>query len=133
MISNKFPSTGGNTGNRFSLDVHTGELSARPLDRESQGSYRLTVTAADGGSPPLSSSCNLTVRVLDENDNPPVFGELSYRGRVREDAPLGSLILNVSATDRDLGDNARLSYSLANESQAFFRIDQETGLIYTAG
>ncbi|CAH1396739.1 unnamed protein product [Nezara viridula] len=125
--------TGGNTGNRFSLDVHTGELSARPLDREAQSSYRLTVTASDGGSPPLSSSCNFSVRVQDENDNPPVFSEPSYRGRVREDAPLGSLVLNVSATDRDQGDNAKLSYSLANESQAFFRIDQNTGLIYTAG
>lgn len=127
------PYSGGNTGNRFSLDVHSGELSARPLDREAQSSYRLTVTASDGGSPPLSSSCNFSVRVQDENDNPPVFREPSYRGRVREDTPLGSLVLNVSATDRDQGDNAKLSYSLANESQAFFRIDQNTGLIYTAG
>ncbi|KAK9507370.1 hypothetical protein O3M35_007243 [Rhynocoris fuscipes] len=125
--------TAGNLGNRFSIDLHSGELSARSLDRESQHRYRLTIMAQDKGSPPLTGVCNLTVSVEDQNDNDPVFSQTMYSARLSEDAPLGTLVLNVSASDRDQHLNARIVYSLANESQAQFRIDPDTGHIYTAG
>lgn len=44
---------GGNVGNKFSVDLHSGLLSARPLDREAQAKYTLIITAQDRGSPPL--------------------------------------------------------------------------------
>uniref|UniRef100_T1HIZ1 CA domain-containing protein n=1 Tax=Rhodnius prolixus TaxID=13249 RepID=T1HIZ1_RHOPR len=89
--------------------------------------------AQDKGSPPLIGICNLTVSVEDQNDNDPVFSQTMYSGRLSEDAPLGTLVLNVSAADRDQHLNARIVYSLANESQAQFRIDPNTGHIFTAG
>ncbi|KAL1139417.1 hypothetical protein AAG570_006401 [Ranatra chinensis] len=123
--------TGGNSGNRFSIDLRTGEVSARALDRESQWQYHLVISAQDG--PGLRGLCNLTVIVADENDNRPEFGRLAYSGSVREDAPPGTPVLTVTATDPDSGLNARLVYSIANESHWLFAIDNRTGVISTVG
>ncbi|XP_054259476.1 protein dachsous-like [Macrosteles quadrilineatus] len=126
--------TAGNIGNKFSIDLHTGELSARPLDRESQPRYQLVITAQDRGSPsPLSGSCNITVTVEDQNDNDPRFSKLRYTATIPEDIEVGSTVLTVKAADADLGVNAKLVYSLANESQWLFHIDNRTGVITTAG
>ncbi|KAF4524618.1 hypothetical protein B566_EDAN013869 [Ephemera danica] len=125
--------TAGNIGNKFSIDLHTGELSARPLDREAQAAYWLVVTAEDRGAPALSGACNLSVTVGDQNDNDPRFALPRYAASLPENAPLGTTVLTVQATDADIGANARLTYSLTNESQWMFRIDNATGVITTAG
>ncbi|CAB0004619.1 unnamed protein product [Nesidiocoris tenuis] len=125
--------TGGNIGNRFSIDLHSGELTARSLDRESQSRYRLIITAMDKGNPAMSGTCNLTIVVEDQNDNDPVFSQSLYSGRVPENTPAGTLVLNVSASDQDQDLNGRITYSLANDSDALFRIEPTTGYIYTTG
>lgn len=113
--------------------MRTGELSARPLDRESQPRYQLVITAQDRGSPPLSGACNLTVTVEDQNDNDPRFSKQRYSATIPENVDVGSAVLTVKASDADLGINAKLVYSLANESQWQFHIDNRTGVITTAG
>lgn len=113
--------------------MHSGELSARPLDRETQPRYQLVITAQDRGSPPLSGSCNITVTVEDQNDNDPRFSKLRYTATILEDVEVGTPVLTVKASDADLGINAKLVYSLANESQWLFHIDNRTGVITTAG
>lgn len=125
--------TGGNVGNKFSIGLHTGELTARPLDRESQARYQLVITAQDRGTPPLSGSCNVTVTVEDQNDNDPRFSKPRYTATIAEDTEIGSAAVTVMATDPDLGVNAKLVYSLANESQWLFHIDNRTGVVTTAG
>ncbi|XP_063241640.1 protein dachsous [Bacillus rossius redtenbacheri] len=123
--------TGGNAGNRFSLDPHSGELTARPLDREAAPRYRLHVTAQDRGA--LRASCNVSVRVDDQNDSDPAFALPGYSATVPEGAPAGTTVLVVRASDADLGANALLAYSLANESDWLFRVDNRTGAVTTAG
>lgn len=124
----------GNIGNKFSIDLHTGELSARPLDRETQSRYQLVITAQDRGTPsPLSGSCNVTVTVEDQNDNDPRFIKPRYAATIPENVPVETIVLTVKASDADLGVNAKIVYSLANESQWLFRIDNRTGVITTAG
>lgn len=55
-------STGGNVGNKFSIDMHTGELTARPLDRETHSRYFLQITAQDRGTPvTYQGQCNISV------------------------------------------------------------------------
>ncbi|XP_049763937.1 protein dachsous-like, partial [Schistocerca cancellata] len=125
--------TGGNAGNRFSVDSQTGQLVARPLDREAQARYWLTLAAHDGGRPALSAACNISVSVEDLNDNDPRFSQPRYDAALAEDAPPGTAVLTVAAADADLGANGRVSYSLANESHWLFRIDNRTGVISTAG
>lgn len=124
----------GNNGNKFSIDPSSGQLTARTLDRETQSKYHLTITAYDHGSPiALQGSCNVTILVEDQNDNDPVFDTGHYSAVIPEDAPIDTSVIKVRATDADLGFNKRIVYSLANESQGVFRIDNKSGVIYTTG
>lgn len=114
--------------------MHTGELTARSLDREIQGRYVLQVTAQDRGTPTArQGACNITIIVEDENDNDPRFESAKYVATIAEDAPSGTSVMTVKATDADLGVNARIVYSLSNETQWLFQIDNRTGVINTAG
>lgn len=125
--------TGGNVGNKFSIDNGTGALSVKPLDRESHSRYYLIITAQDGGKPSLKGYCNITVMVEDKNDNDPKFDLSKYSTTIPEDISIDTSIIKVHASDPDLGINARIIYSLANESHWLFRIDNKTGVITTAG
>lgn len=125
--------TRGNIGNKFLLDIKTGELTARPLDREIHSRYFLTITAHDQGTPALQTSCNLTISVEDQNDNDPKFDMTQYSTTVYENVPIDTSILKVHASDADNGVNSRIIYSLANESQWLFQIDNKTGVITTTG
>ncbi|XP_045480676.1 protein dachsous isoform X2 [Harmonia axyridis] len=125
--------SGGNVGNKFGIDAKTGDLTAKSLDRESFSRYHLTILAHDRGNPQLQGYCNLTVFVEDQNDNDPKFDEMKYSRSIKEDIAADTSILRVHASDSDIGINSRIIYSLANESQWLFRIDNKTGIIYTAG
>ncbi|XP_043837810.1 protocadherin gamma-B5 isoform X22 [Dromiciops gliroides] len=83
-----------------------------PLDREQTPEYNITVIAIDKGNPSLSTSKILTLVVGDVNDNPPVFLLPSYVVHVPENNPPGASIAGVSASDPDLEENSRVSYSI---------------------
>ncbi|XP_068062403.1 protocadherin gamma-B5-like [Anomalospiza imberbis] len=104
----------------------------RALDREKQSSFELVLTAVDAGNPVRSGTIRIRVNVTDANDNPPVFGQDRYRARLREDATPGTRVLNISASDADTGNNARITYGfgkmLAKVLQKFM-IDAESGMI----
>ncbi|XP_043275880.1 protein dachsous [Venturia canescens] len=103
------------------------------LDRESRARYELVIEAFDGGAPPLSSRLRVNVTVQDVNDNPPIFNQTRYEASVPENATVGTRILAVNATDRDVGDNGRIEYSInrrQSDREEMFRINPETGIIY---
>ncbi|NXK93011.1 PCDBD protein, partial [Formicarius rufipectus] len=83
------------------------------LDREETAQYILTVTAADEGAPPLSTTQTFTVDISDVNDNAPVFNQTSYTMYVRENNVPTVLVGAVSAADADVGLNAKVTYSLS--------------------
>ncbi|XP_045854623.1 protocadherin beta-5 [Meles meles] len=87
-------------------------VTERPLDRESQAEYNITITVTDLGTPRLKTQHNLTVTVSDVNDNAPAFSQATYTLRVRENNSPALHIGSVSATDRDSGANAQVTYSL---------------------
>ncbi|XP_035583389.1 protocadherin beta-11 [Zalophus californianus] len=84
----------------------------RMLDRESQAEYNITITVTDLGTPRLKTQHNITVTVSDVNDNAPAFSQAAYTLRVRENNSPALHIGSVSATDRDSGANAQVTYSL---------------------
>ncbi|NXB93253.1 PCDGA protein, partial [Vidua chalybeata] len=119
-----------------SFDDYYRVVTARKLDREEVSEYNVTVRAADGGSPPLQSSAVLALRVLDVNDNAPVFAEERYSARLAENNAAGALVLTVRATDADWGQNARVRYRLAEGRvrgaplSSYVSVQAETGALY---
>lgn len=65
------------------------------LDREIRSSYNLMVTARDRGDPPKSTQTNISVKILDENDNSPVFDPKQYSASIAENASIGAMVLQV--------------------------------------
>nr|BAD52309.1 cadherin-related neuronal receptor variable 5 [Danio rerio] len=129
----------------FSLAVHKGEeqsVSAelvlqKALDREKQPLVQLTLTAADGGNPPKSGTSQIIIRVLDNNDNAPVFSRPLYKASLVENVPIGSTVIIINATDKDEGTNSDIIYSLRETDQDhildIFQIDAITGAITVKG
>ncbi|KAM7140535.1 protocadherin beta-4 isoform 7-T7 [Molossus nigricans] len=83
-----------------------------PLDRESRAEYNVTITVTDLGTPRLKTQHNITLWVSDVNDNAPAFTQTSYTLFIQENNSPALHIGSVSATDRDAGANAQVSYSL---------------------
>ncbi|XP_057269686.1 protocadherin gamma-A2-like [Pezoporus wallicus] len=106
------------------------------LDREKVSEYNVTVRAVDSGSPRLQSSAMLALRVLDVNDNAPVFAETRYSARLAENNAAGALVLTVRATDADWGQNARVRYRLSEGRvrgaplSSYVSVQAETGALY---
>lgn len=76
----------------------------KPLDREEQDVFNLTIIAEDHGIPQRSSSQLLCVHVIDVNDEVPWFEERHYEAHITENQPVGSSVLRVSASDLDQGE-----------------------------
>ncbi|KAB5579847.1 hypothetical protein PHYPO_G00199650 [Pangasianodon hypophthalmus] len=111
----------------FSVDPQTGILrTAVPdLDRETQDQYLVVLQAKDMGGHlgGLSGTTTVTVKLTDVNDNPPHFTQSSWLFSVSELAAPGAEVGRISATDADLGENARLEYTiLEGESGDTFSI-----------
>ena len=94
---------------------------ARPLDREWRSSYTLFVTAMDNPSDQDNQRTNqtkaITINIDDVNDEDPVFKNIEPNTKytVLENAVEGHLVITVTAEDEDVGENARLSYTLTAE------------------
>lgn len=91
----------------------TGSLSIfKPLDREEQDVFNLTIIAEDHGIPRHSSSQLLCVHVIDVNDEVPWFEESQYDAQVSENRPPGTSVLTVSASDLDQGEAYGFTYQI---------------------
>ena len=65
------------------------------LDREVEPQYRLRLMAYDGGEPARSASVDIIVSVADSNDNRPRFTSDEYQATVVENAPVGTVVVQV--------------------------------------
>uniref|UniRef100_UPI003AAF14EC protocadherin alpha-2-like n=1 Tax=Centroberyx gerrardi TaxID=166262 RepID=UPI003AAF14EC len=145
MGSNSVKSYKLSQNEHFSLDVQSGgEQSAsadlvlqKALDREKQPVIKLILTAVDGGKPPRSGTLQLTVNVVDVNDNTPTFSKALYKVSVSENAVPGTVIIKLNATDLDEGMNSKLIYSFIKRGNIdpsdIFDIKSETGEITVKG
>ncbi|XP_017949409.1 protocadherin-7 isoform X1 [Xenopus tropicalis] len=101
-----------------------------PLDREQRDSYELTLRVRDGGEPPRSSQSILRVLITDVNDNNPRFEKSVYEADLAENSAPGTPILQLRATDYDVGVNGQIEYvfGAATESvRRLLRLDENSG------
>ena len=117
----------GNVGNKFVLHEQRGELSINSqLDREMQSLYSLILEVSDSLH---TSTCNVTIELLDVNDNGPIFEKSDYYAIVN-DVSFGWIdVITVRAIDSD-GD--KLLYRIENDSNNLTRylsMNSDTGEI----
>ena len=118
----------GADNDHFSIVPLTGEIFvSQSLDRETRDKYELVLGAVDQGSPKRTGLVTLTIYILDSNDNSPVFTSATFVGTVFENeanftvfVPGTSNPLLITATDRDIGVNAEIEYSIVSGTD--FRI-----------
>ncbi|NXM53778.1 PCDB2 protein, partial [Illadopsis cleaveri] len=110
-------------------------VTSETLDREQVEEYNVTVRARDEGSPALSASKTLLVRLLDVNDNAPTFTQAIYTMVISENEPAGRSLGRLSAMDPDTGENARVRYALVPPptgsvaAASFVSVDAESGTV----
>lgn len=118
-------------------EKHYSLVTAGNLDRETVAEYTVVIKATDAGSPPLSSQITFVVELSDVNDNAPIFSQPSYSVDIPENNAPSAPIAVVSATDPDVGDNARISYSIlptmvqGSPISSYVYINPESGHIYS--
>lgn len=108
-------------------------------DRERRAEHRFRLIAYDGGRPPKSGSVDIDIRVLDSNDNSPIFDSSGpgYEANVSESVSPGTQIVRVRATDADEGLNGEIWYRMSAQTLStygsVFAIDNRTGDISVVG
>ncbi|XP_048884454.1 protocadherin gamma-C5-like isoform X1 [Brienomyrus brachyistius] len=109
----------------------------KALDREKQGEFRLLLTAVDGGKPEKSGTTTVIIKILDVNDNAPVFDEPSKRVSLLENSPPGTLVTKLNATDADSGLNGEISFLFSkytpDQVLKLFSVDAKTGEVRVTG
>ncbi|XP_014857565.1 PREDICTED: protocadherin-17 isoform X2 [Poecilia mexicana] len=109
----------------------------RPLDREERSHHTLILSATDGGEYPRSGTMQINVKVIDSNDNSPVFDQSSYVVEIPENSPPGKVLIDLNATDPDEGNNGQVVYSFSGYAperiRELFSIDSRTGVIKIQG
>ncbi|XP_066572843.1 protocadherin alpha-C2 isoform X2 [Amia ocellicauda] len=125
----------------FALDSNTPSSNSKlielvlkkALDREQNPSHQLILTAVDGGKPAQTGTATINVRVLDSNDNVPVFDSSVYKVSLLENSPRDSLVIKLNATDLDEGSNGEVFYSFSSYTpekvRQMFSMDPNTGEI----
>ncbi|XP_047675335.1 protocadherin alpha-C2-like isoform X1 [Tachysurus fulvidraco] len=125
----------------FFIEIQTGRdgskfvdlILNKALDREERAIHNLILTAVDGGVSARSGTASVIVRVLDTNDNAPKFEKENFEINLTENAPIGSLVVQLSATDLDEGSNSDISYSFSlytsEKTQETFALNEYNGEI----
>ncbi|KAG6922279.1 protocadherin alpha 13, partial [Chelydra serpentina] len=97
----------------FSINSNTGEITVKgEIDFEVHNVYEIRVEAKDKGNLPLAGHCKILIDVLDVNDNAPGLAVTYLSLPVLEDSPPGTVVALVSVSDRDSGDNGKVTCSI---------------------
>ncbi|XP_060090931.1 protocadherin Fat 3 isoform X1 [Heteronotia binoei] len=116
---------------KFRMDPNTGVLyTAERLDHEAQDKHILNVMVRDQEFPYRRNLARVIVNVEDSNDHSPYFTSPLYEASVFESAAIGSAVLQVTALDKDKGENAELIYSIESGNTGnTFKIEPVLGII----
>ena len=118
----------------FLVAEATGEVYlVRQLDRETKDVYQFGVEVFDSGETPLSGGrLNVTITVLDANDNSPVWQGEPYTVSVTENTRASTLLFVAEASDEDIGLNGQVQYTLLTPSVPF-SLGRSSGQLIVAG
>ncbi|XP_065668247.1 protocadherin-16 [Hydra vulgaris] len=115
----------------FFINKTTGELHLlNSLDRGERRKYKFSVFVENTSPPYFMSYQNVTIVVVDDDDNKLEFGQKVYYVKVQETTSVNMTILHVYASDKDSGRNSVIYYELVDSIDHFI-IDRYSGAIST--
>lgn len=115
----------------ISIKVNDSSKLDYDVDDEEQRLFVFDVVASVNGEE--MSSTRVNVKLLDMNDNAPVFDLPQYKFNVLENSEIGMKIGNITAKDKDYGIFGEIEYSLAGFGSNVFKADKILGGLYVAG
>ncbi|XP_066208994.1 desmoglein-2 [Saccopteryx leptura] len=121
----------------FVFNKDNGELNVTSiLDREETPFFLLTGYALDQKGNNLEKPLELRIKVLDINDNEPVFTQNVFVGSIEELSAAYVLVMKINATDADEPNtlNSKISYRIVSQEPDYppvFYLNKDTGEIYT--
>ncbi|XP_044218798.1 protocadherin alpha-8-like [Thunnus albacares] len=132
------------SNDHFEIDISQSDEDKIPflvlkksLDREQNNKHLLFVTAVDGGKPQRSGTLNVSIIVLDSNDNRPMFSQDTYQIEIYENVPVGTTVTRLNAMDSDEGTNGETEYSLSKTLRRnvydIFELDSLSGELKVKG
>ncbi|XP_056294834.1 protocadherin alpha-3-like [Pseudoliparis swirei] len=132
------------TNEHFEVNIRQSDAGKIPflvlkksLDREQTNKHDILVTAVDGGKPPKSATLNVSIIVLDSNDNRPIFSQEIYQIELQENVAVGTSVFKMNATDLDEDTNGKVEYSLGKtltrKIYDMFELDKLSGEIIVKG
>ncbi|KFD72321.1 hypothetical protein M514_11490 [Trichuris suis] len=114
----------------FEIDQLGRIILLRPLDREKKDEHRLEAVISSKENTAINSTAIVLIKVDDINDNSPVFSQNEYRVTIEESTQPGAVVLKLTATDLDIGANARLNFEITSgNTGSTFLVDPNTGVI----
>ncbi|XP_019596731.2 desmoglein-3 [Rhinolophus sinicus] len=121
----------------FVVDRNTGEINITAIvDREETPSFQITCHALNALGRDVEKPLILTVKILDINDNAPVFSQNIFMGEIEENSPANSLVMILNATDADEPNhlNSKIAFKIVSQEPAgipMFLISRHTGEVWT--
>ncbi|XP_007951650.1 desmoglein-3 [Orycteropus afer afer] len=121
----------------FVVDKHTGKINITAIvDREETPSFLITCRALNSFGQDVEKPLILTVKILDVNDNPPVFAQSIFMGEIEENSASNSLVMILNATDADEPNhmNSKIAFKIVSQepaSQPMFLLSRNTGEVRT--
>uniref|UniRef100_A0A1I8HBX7 Cadherin domain-containing protein n=1 Tax=Macrostomum lignano TaxID=282301 RepID=A0A1I8HBX7_9PLAT len=123
----------------FNIGNSTAQLfvSTAKLDRETRDVYYYRIRAWDSAEVPKTCTpcLTVTINILDVNDNDPVFNQTMYNSSLYENASIGTNVLSVWGSDRDIGENGNIRYYINStgaegfNASEVFSLDPVSGLL----
>lgn len=123
-------------GNQMNGNAYPELVLKKALDREAQVEHVLKINGIDGGIPARSGTAAILIRVLDANDNVPVFSQRVYKASVPENSAIGTVITKLQATDLDEGVYGEITYffsHLSDKLGGVIEIDPLSGEVRVSG
>lgn len=120
---------------KFRIDQRSGVVSLEnTLNYEgSTPRFDLVIEVKDDGGQSKTTKLTIEVQDVDENQNAPKFQSQQLVQKVKENEPIGTKVVQVSASDQDSGLDGEVVYSAVKGSGLrFFEVEQNTGIVKTA-
>ncbi|NXD75120.1 DSG2 protein, partial [Halcyon senegalensis] len=120
----------------FVINGKTGDLNITGrVDREKTPVLLLRGHALDKTGAKLEEPIDLPIKIIDINDNFPVFSHEVFVGSVEELSETGTLVIRINATDADEPNNlnSKIAFRIISQSpSAAFSMNKDTGEVRVA-